>query len=181
MVPEDSDPQQFRSYFWLHHWGGERTREIKQISIFWRKVYRRILGLVYDNEKENWRILTNKRIYALVKKPTISETIRLNSLHWFGHVQKMEENRIPKEVLYMNLEATSLRGRPRNRWQDEVREDGRLVGGKGWKEWLYNREEWKKLLRTARSRCILHMPMEWMNEWNHSFVELGWLHGEVWF
>jgi len=31
----------------------------------------------------------------------------------------------------MNLEATRLRGRPRNRWQHEVREDGRLVGGKG--------------------------------------------------
>jgi len=31
----------------------------------------------------------------------------------------------------MNLEATRLRGRPRNRWQDEVREDERLVGGKG--------------------------------------------------
>jgi hypothetical protein len=41
-------------------------------------VYRRILGPVYDNEKENWRILTNKDIYAIVKKPTITETIRLN-------------------------------------------------------------------------------------------------------
>jgi len=30
----------------------------------------------------------------------------------------------------MNLETTRLRGSPRNRWQDEVREDGRLVGGK---------------------------------------------------
>ena len=36
----------------------------------------------------------------------------------------------------------------------------RLVGGKGWKERIYNREEWKKLLRTARNRRILHMPME---------------------
>jgi len=71
----------------------------------------------------------------------------------------MEENRIPKKVLYMNLE-TRLRGRPRNRWQDEVREGGRLVGGKGWKERLYNRQVWKKLLRTARNRHILHMPME---------------------
>jgi hypothetical protein len=43
----------------------------------------------------------------------------------------MEENRIPKKVLYMNLEATRLKGGPRNRWQDEVREEGRLVGGKG--------------------------------------------------
>jgi hypothetical protein len=32
----------------------------KQLNIFERKVYRRILGTVYDNEKENWRILTNK-------------------------------------------------------------------------------------------------------------------------
>jgi hypothetical protein len=54
----------------------------------------------------------------------------------------MEENRIPKKVLDMNLE-TRLTGRPRNRWQDEVREDGKLVGRKGWKERVYNREEWK--------------------------------------
>jgi hypothetical protein len=42
----------------------------------------------------------------------------------------MEENRIPKKVLYMNLETTRLRGRPKNRWQNEVREDRRLVGGR---------------------------------------------------
>jgi hypothetical protein len=41
----------------------------------------------------------------------------------------MEENRIPKRVTYMNLESTRPRGRPRNRWQDEVWEDGRIVGG----------------------------------------------------
>jgi len=50
----------------------------------------------------------------------------------------------------MSVETTRLRGRPRNRWQDEEREDGRLVGGKGWKERVYNREEWKKFLRTAK-------------------------------
>jgi hypothetical protein len=31
-------------------------------------VYRRILCPVYDNEKENWRRITNKGIYAIVKK-----------------------------------------------------------------------------------------------------------------
>jgi hypothetical protein len=40
----------------------------------------------------------------------------------------MEGNRIPKKVLCMNLETERLRGRPRNRWQDEVREDARVVG-----------------------------------------------------
>jgi hypothetical protein len=43
-------------------------------------VYRRILGPVFDNKKENWRILTNKETYTMVKNPTITETIRLNRL-----------------------------------------------------------------------------------------------------
>jgi hypothetical protein len=42
-------------------------RDRKQLNIFERKVFRKILGIVYDNEKENWRILTNKEIYASVK------------------------------------------------------------------------------------------------------------------
>ena len=49
----------------------------KQLNIFERKVYRNILGPVYDNEKENWRILTNKEIYASDKNPTIIETVRV--------------------------------------------------------------------------------------------------------
>jgi hypothetical protein len=40
-------------------------------------------------------------MYTLVNKPTITETIRLNRLCWFGHVQRMEENRIPKKgIIY---------------------------------------------------------------------------------
>jgi hypothetical protein len=71
----------------------------------------------------------------------------------------MEENRIPKRVLYMNL-GTRLRGAPRNTWQDEVRKDGRIIGAEGRQERVHNREERKKLLRTARNCRILHMPME---------------------
>jgi len=90
-----------------------------------------------------------------LKNSAITDTRRLNRLCWFGHVQRVEGNRIPKRLLDMNLEKkTMLRGRPRNRWQDEVREDGRLGGGKGWKERVYNREEWKKLLRTAKKRAF---------------------------
>jgi hypothetical protein len=64
-------------------------------------------------------VLINQFIFwtatALKTKPTITETIRLNRLPWFGHVQKKEENRITKKVLYMNLERTMLRCGPRNR------------------------------------------------------------------
>ena len=41
-------------------------RDRKKLNIFERKVYRGILGPVYDIEKKNWRILTNKEIYAMV-------------------------------------------------------------------------------------------------------------------
>jgi len=107
-----------------------------------------------------FNIKTNKEIHASIKKPTIIETIRLNRLRWFGYVQRTEENRMPKRLLYMDLGTTRLRGRPRNRWQHEMGEDGRIVGREGWQEKVHNREEWKKLLRMARNRCILHMPME---------------------
>jgi hypothetical protein len=66
----------------------------------------------------------------------------------------------PKRVLDVNLETTIPRGRSRNRWQDEVRKNGRIVGGEDWQENLYNREEWKELLITARNRRILNKPME---------------------
>jgi len=72
----------------------------------------------------------------------------------------MGEKRIPKKVLYMNLGTRRLRGRPRNRWQDGVREDGRIFGGEGWQEKVHNREEWKTLLRMARNCRILYMSME---------------------
>ena len=95
----------------------------------------------------------------VLKKPTVTETVRLNRLRWFVHVQRMEGNRIPKKELYMNL-GTRLGVRPRNKRHDEVREDGRLVGRKGWKERVYDRDEWKKFLRKVRNCQILHMPME---------------------
>jgi hypothetical protein len=66
------------------------------LNIFERKVYRRILGPVYGNEKENWRILTDKEIYAVVKKPTVTETVRLPRLGWFGDGQRLEGNEFPK-------------------------------------------------------------------------------------
>jgi hypothetical protein len=64
----------------------------------------------------------------------------------------------------MNFESTRPRGRPRNRWQDEVSEDGRIVGGEVWQEKVCDREEWNKHLTTARNRHILHIPMKCMTE-----------------
>jgi hypothetical protein len=43
--------------------------------------------------------------------------------------REWKETEYLKKLLYVNLETTRLRGTPRNRWQDEVREDGRIIGG----------------------------------------------------
>jgi hypothetical protein len=60
----------------------------------------------------------------------------------------------------MNLESKRPRGKPRNRCQNEVREDGRIVGGEEWQENVHNRQECKKLLRTASICRVRHMAME---------------------
>jgi hypothetical protein len=52
----------------------------------------------------------------------------------------MEENRIHQKSIIYEFGNNKL-VRPRNRWQDEMREDGRLTGGKEWKERVYDRAE----------------------------------------
>jgi hypothetical protein len=47
------------------------------MNIFERDVYRRILGPVYDNEKEKWRILTTKEMYAIAKKKHYNRDIKV--------------------------------------------------------------------------------------------------------
>jgi hypothetical protein len=80
----------------------------------------------------------------------------------------MEENRIPKRVLYMNLGTTRSRGRPRNRWQDKVREDGRIVGVEkgGRKKYMIERNG-----RSSRERqgIVEFCTRQWNERMNHHF------------
>ena len=61
-------------------------------------------------------------------RTTVITEDKVKSIRWFGHGHRMEENRIPKRALCMNC-GIRLRGRPRNRWKNGVREDGKLGGG----------------------------------------------------
>ena len=75
------------------------NRDRKQMNIFERTVYRRILGPVYDKEKENWRVLTDKEIYAIVKNPAITETIRLDCVG-LGMYREWKKIEFPKSIIY---------------------------------------------------------------------------------
>ena len=46
----------------------------------------------------------------------------MNVLKWFGHVERMEEERSVKRVYRANVEGNRGRGRPQRRWRNEVKE-----------------------------------------------------------
>ena len=73
-----------------------------------RKVYSRILGPVYDNKKENQKILTNKEIYASVTKTFYNRDNTVKQITLVLACTEDGRNRIPKRVLYMNLGTTRL-------------------------------------------------------------------------
>jgi hypothetical protein len=70
-----------------------------------------------------WRPRWNNELYSLYTEPNIVENIRIRRLGWVGHIIRMEEERIPKEVLNRNFHTTRPVGRPRTRWADVVQRD----------------------------------------------------------
>jgi hypothetical protein len=71
----------------------------------------------------------------------------------WSHIIRMEEERIPKEVLNGNLNTTRPVGRPRTRWADVVQGDAlQLLGTRGCRRRAENRDEWRRLVREAKAR-----------------------------
>jgi hypothetical protein len=62
------------------------------------------------------------------KQPRFSVAIRSARLRWAGHVTRMEENSVPRRLIYMQLEGPRKVGRPRARWRDDVGKHARMLG-----------------------------------------------------
>jgi hypothetical protein len=85
-------------------------------------------------------------------EPNIVEDIKIIRLEWAGHIIRMEEEGIPKKVLNGNFHTTRPVGRPRTRWADVVQSDAlQLLGIRGWKRRVANRDEWRHLMREAKA------------------------------
>src|SRR6218665_3563663 len=54
---------------------------------------------------------------------TVVQKITNRRLQWFGHVERMEEKRLPTAALHGHVEGKRSRGRQRKTWMDNVRED----------------------------------------------------------
>jgi hypothetical protein len=101
-------------------------KEEQAVLIFERKIFRRIYGAKYEDGE--WKSRTNRELEELSKGESIVKLIKGQRISWLGHLERMEEDRMPKKIFTQELEGTRRRGRPRKGWREEVERDLQLSG-----------------------------------------------------
>ena len=72
-----------------------------------------------------------------------------------GHLERMEEDRMPKKIFTQELEGTRRRGRPRKRWKEEAERDLQLLGVRIWRGLVADRKKWKDIVWQAKAHSGL--------------------------
>jgi hypothetical protein len=106
------------------------SREKRRLRVFENRVLRRIFGPKRANVTEEWRKLHNEELNNLYFSPNIVRVIKSRRIRWTGHVARMGEERVVYKVLVGKPEEKRPLGRPRCRWEDNIRMD--LRGSKMW-------------------------------------------------
>jgi len=112
--------------------------EERALAVFGREILRKMYGPVKENEL--WRIRRNDGLEAIIKGENIVRFIKCQRIRWLGHIERMKDTAIPKEMLYRKLYATRRRGRPKIRWLDYVSMDLRKMGVSERRDRARNRE-----------------------------------------
>jgi hypothetical protein len=114
-------------------------KEEQALLIFKRKIFRRIYGLKYEDGE--WKSRTNRELEMLSKGENIVKWIMGQRVSWLGHLERMEEDRIPKKIFTQELERA--RRRPRKGWREEVERDLQVLGVRRWRELVTDKEKWR--------------------------------------
>ena len=85
----------------------------EDLLIFERKIFRRMYGPKYENGE--WKSRTNRELEEMKKGENIVKWIKGQRISWLGHLERMEEDRMPKKIVTQELEGTRRRGRHRKR------------------------------------------------------------------
>jgi len=106
--------------------------ERRRLRVFENRVLRRVLGSKRDEVTVEWRKLHNEELMDLYSLPNIVRAVKSRRMRWVGHVARMGEGRGVYRVLVGQPEGKRPLGRPRRRWEDNIKKDIREVGGDGW-------------------------------------------------
>jgi hypothetical protein len=114
---------------------------------------RNVLCKIFDPTNENgiWRIKTNQELDTIIKHKNIINFIRAQRLGWLVHIERMQETRMVKAIYSWNPISKRPIGRPRTRWEDDVRKDIQKLKVPNWKTLVQDRRIWKELVKKAKT------------------------------
>jgi hypothetical protein len=96
--------------------------------VFENRVLRRIFEPKGDEATGEWRRLHNVELNDLYSSPNIIRVIKTGRMRWAGHVARMGEKRGTYRILAGRLEGRRPLGRPRHRWEDNIKMGLQEVG-----------------------------------------------------
>jgi len=99
------------------------------LRVFEKRVLRRVFGPKRDGVTGEWRKLHNEEHTDLYPLPNIVRVVKSRRLRWAGHVVRMGEGRGVHRVLEGKPEGKRPLGRPRRRWENNIKTDLQDVGG----------------------------------------------------
>jgi len=106
-------------------------REERRLRVFDNRVLRRIFGPKRDEVTGEWKKLHNEELNDLYSSPNIVRVIKSRRMRWVGYVAHMGESRGVYRVLVGKPEGTRPLGRPRHRWENNIKMDLQEVGCEG--------------------------------------------------
>jgi len=125
-------------------------REERRLRVFENRVLRRVFRPKRDEITGEWRKLHNEELRDLYSLPNIVRVIKSRRMRWVGHVARIGEERGVYRVLVGKPEGRRSLGRPRRRWEGNIKMDLREMGGGGdWIELAQDRDRWRALVNTV--------------------------------
>ena len=98
-------------------------REERRLRVSENRVLRKVFGPKGDEETGEWRKLHNEELNDLYSLPNIVGVVKSRRIRWAGHVARMGEDRGVQRVLVGKPERKIPLGRPRRRWEDNIKMD----------------------------------------------------------
>jgi len=107
-----------------------------------------------------WKSWTNREQEEISKGENIVKWINGQRASWLDHLERMEEDRMPKRILTQELKGTRRSGRPRKRWKEEVERDLQVLGVRRWRELVADRKKMEGHCSTGQSPQWAVVPVE---------------------